>query len=40
MSNQYGFTNIDGPVMNDIAYPLTIQNEIYQFWHTDYTASV
>lgn len=31
MSNQYGFTNIDGLVMNDVAYPLTIQNEIYQF---------
>ncbi|KAL1831446.1 hypothetical protein ACET3Z_001097 [Daucus carota] len=31
MSNQYGFINIDTPVMDNIAYPLTIQNEIYQF---------
>ncbi|KAK1403705.1 agamous-like MADS-box protein AGL12 [Heracleum sosnowskyi] len=31
MISQYGFTNMDAPVTNNIAYPLTMQNEIYQF---------
>nr|XP_017240623.1 PREDICTED: agamous-like MADS-box protein AGL12 isoform X2 [Daucus carota subsp. sativus] len=31
MINQYGFTDMDASVMNNIAYPLTVQSETYQF---------